>query len=129
MGSAELPLKAQFHLKNIIIIGGSIMIFEIGVIVGGCVAHMILSGAEAHKKVTHKGINMSDCPKEKSNVEKTEDYFLSMPTEYQLRYVERNLDLKEYSYMFTGDKYQNARAAAYVASKTGKTFNNDNKVY
>lgn len=106
------------------------MIFELGVIFGGCVAHMILSGAEAHnKKVSHKGINMSDCPKEKSNVEKTEDYFLSMPTEYQLRYVERNLDLKEYSYMFTGDKYQNARAAAYVASKTGKTFNNDNKVY
>ena len=105
------------------------MLFELGVIVGGCVAHMLLSGADTCKKVSHKGIDMSDCPKEKSNTEKTEDYFLSMPVEYQQRYIERNLDLREYSYMFGTDKYKNAKTAAYIASKTGKTFDNDNKVY
>ena len=103
------------------------MIFELGVIIGGCVAHMMLSGAETYNAV--KGESKPTTNSRKQHEQETFEYFNNLSLSAQEAYFRDNLDLKEYDYLLTDNKWFNAKHAAEIAYRKDKSFNNINKRY
>lgn len=100
------------------------MLFEIGVIVGGCVAHMMLSGSKAYNSVKKESVNTRDL-----HEKETYEYFTKLPVSAQEHYFSYNLDLKDYANELTTDKYINAKVAARIARRMDKSFTNIDKRY
>ena len=123
-GFGHAPIKSAVPLKYILL-GGSVMLFEIGVIVGGCVAHMLLSnGQTSVKKESKPDINTRDLYEKE-----TYEYFTKLPVSAQEHYFSYNLDLKDYANELTTDKYINAKVAARIARRMDKSFTNIDKRY
>ena len=100
------------------------MLFEIGVIVGGCVAHMMLSGGKSNTSVKKESVNTRDL-----HEQETYEYFTKLPVSAQEHYFDYNLDLKDYRNELTTDKYVNAKVASRIARRMDKSFNNIEKRY
>lgn len=105
------------------------MLLEIGVIIGGSIAYMVLSNS---KDKTPRDNNQTR-ENESSHVTDTYEYFYNLTLDEQRRYFSDNLDLLYYkhdtSIGFTESVYFNAKHAAEIARRTGKEFTNINKVY
>lgn len=98
-----------------------------GVIVVGTAIYGILNGG--YKEVEQKKTSNKDS-KEKDYYQETYDYFMSLPLEYQHKYIEDNLDLRYYKDELIYDtKESTARQVARRADRLGKTFNDRFKVY
>ena len=102
-----------------------------GIIIGGSAVYMALGGNSEHN--TNDETNKCAINRAKSNEELTYDYFNSLSLEQQEKYFNDNLDLRYYKEDsicgFTNDKYYNATHAKEISRRTGKVFNNINKVY
>ena len=110
----------------------SIMLWS-GIIIGGSVVYMALGDADSTKHNTNEEVNKCAVNRAKNNEELTYDYFNKLSLEQQERYFNDNLDLKYYkedsTCGFTNDKYYNSIHAKEISRRTGKAFNNINKVY
>ena len=108
-------------------------LFYIGIIIGGSVVYMALGGADSTNSNTNDEVNKCAANRANSNEELTYDYFSELSLEQQERYFNDNLDLKYYkddsTCGFTNDRYYNAIHAKEISRRTGKVFNNINKVY
>lgn len=98
------------------------MILELGVIIGGCIAYQMLGG-EGSKETSINKNTRKQCEEE------TFEYFNKLTLKEQEAYFKNNLDLKEYDYLLTDNKWFNAKHAAEVAFKKDKSFTNINKRY
>ena len=110
-------------------------IFYIGTIIGGSAVYMALGGADSTNNNTNDNNEVNKCSinRANNNEELTYDYFNNLTLEQQERYFNDNLDLKYYkedsTCGFTNDRYYNAIHAKEISRRTGKEFNNINKVY
>ena len=105
------------------------MLLEGMVILTGSIAYMVLSNS---KDKTPS--NTKETPEHPDkHVTDTYEYFYNLTLDEQRRYFSDNLDLLYYkhdkSVGFTQSVYFNAKHAAEIARRTGKCFNNKNKVY
>ena len=95
------------------------------VIVAGSALYVAFNGNETQ--------NSQEKISENENEKLTEKYFSTLTLDEQEKYFNDNLDLRYYkddsSCGLTNDKYYNAKHAAEIARRTGKSFTNKYKSY
>lgn len=91
------------------------------IIILGSMAYMIMNDTDTNVK----DVTTNEEVEEVSLYSKTYLYWCNLPLEYQKKYMDYNVYLKEHEYKLTDNIYFNARLVAGISEKLGKEFTND----
>ena len=94
------------------------------IIILGSISYMILNDGEEKEKEI-----IEEVKEEIDNYDKTYLYFSNLSLSDQKKYMEYNLDLRDYKDILTDNRYFNAKKVANISEKLGKEFTNINKKY